>query len=202
MPYKAIGFDYGGVINGVPGFVFMQAMAKFLNVPIDVLQETFFQNNYRSSIGEMSWIELWEYISVMLHRSEKSRDIATFIHKWDEDQQVNPNILHLIDTLHSFGYRIGLLSNWENGLRDRLSQQGITNYFDVIGISSEMGVMKPEPEAFLKFCEMLGVSPQELVFIDDSKKSLETAEVVGYKPILFRDYVGLVQDLASLGIKV
>lgn len=202
MLYKAIGFDYGGVVNGVPGFVFMRAMADFLDVPLDAFQETFFENNSKANIQGMSWNDILKHIAALLDRSEKCESIDSFIDEWDKNQTLNQDIVRLIESLRSSGYAIGLLSNYASGLRDRLNKQGIALHFDVIGISSEMGVMKPQPEAFFKFCDMLDVRPHELVFIDDSKKSLETSEAVGYTPVLFRDYEGLVKDLTTLGITV
>lgn len=202
MSYKAIGFDYGGVVNGVPGFVFMRAMADFLVVSLDDLHEVFLENSHLSSTGKMSWVEMWSHMATLLKRSEKCREVSDFIYTWDKEQVVNQRVIQLIKNVRLLGYKVGLLSNWENGLRERLDKQGIASQFDVIGISSEMGVMKPQSEAFFKFCEMLGVRPQELVFIDDSEKSFETVEAVGYTPVLFRDYAGLVKDLKALGIKL
>ncbi len=60
--------------------------------------------------------------------------------------------------------------------------------------------MKPDPEAFYRFCELLKVEPHELIFIDDTKKSLETAPTVGYTPILFQDGASLRKELSALGV--
>lgn len=201
MSYKAIGFDYGGVIYGAPGSVMMQAAADFLAVPIDTLRAVFFANNHYLNVEKsMSWVELWQYIAREVNRSEKQSDIVRFIDEWDRNQVVDEDIIRLIDELRTNGYKIGLLSNYAEGLRERLLQQGIITCFDAIGISSEMGAMKPQPEAFLKFCDMLEVQPQELVFIDDTKKSLVSAEAVGYTPILFRSFDELRQELSVLGV--
>ncbi len=201
MSYKAIGFDYGGVICGAPGFALMQAMADFLTVPVDTLRAVFFTNNHLLNVEKsMSWVELWQHIAREVNHPEKQSDIARFIDEWDRNQTVSDDMIRLIGELRTKGYKIGLLSNYSEGLRERLSDQGIAKYFDVIGISSEMGAMKPEPEAFLKFCGMLEVRPQELVFIDDTTKSLNSAAAVGYTPVLFRDFASLQQELVTLGV--
>lgn len=201
MSYKAIGFDYGGVIYGAPGFVMMQTMADFLTVPVDTLRAVFFANNHLVNVEKsMSWVELWQHIARAVNHPEKQSDIARFIDEWDKNQSVSEDMIRLIGELRTNGYKIGLLSNYAEGLRERLSAQGITKYFDAIGISSEMGAMKPDPEAFLKFCGMLEVQPQELVFIDDTTKSLVSAGTVGYTPILFQGFAQLKQELLALGV--
>lgn len=200
MVYKAIGFDYGGVIDGPPGFMFMHSMAKFLDVSLDILQKVYFENNHRANVEKISWTELWKHVAMELNRSEKQDELIIFIDEWEEKKTVNQDVVNLINKLKSSGYKIGLLSNYSDGLRVRLDQQGITDCFDVIGISSEMGVMKPKEEAFFKFCDMLDVRPFELVFIDDTHKSLETAGSVGYTPILFRDFASLHKELVLLEV--
>jgi len=69
-------------------------------------------------------------------------------------------------------------------------------------ISGEIGYQKPHKEAFAVLFERLGASAQEVVFIDDSPKSLEKAEEIGYTPILFQNNEQLISDLRSLGIEV
>lgn len=200
MAYKAIGFDYGGVISGLPGSFFMSAMAGVLDVPVDTLQKTFFENNHRANVEKLSWADLWKHISTTLGHPEKHEEVMLFIQEWEKNQTVNQDVMNLIDSLHTAGYTVGLLSNYADGLRLRLEQQGISNRFDVIAISSEMGAMKPQPEAFVIFCEMLQIKPNELVYIDDTKKSLETAAAVGYTPIHFRDFESLYQELVTLKV--
>ncbi|MBP7811593.1 MAG: HAD-IA family hydrolase [Candidatus Moranbacteria bacterium] len=201
MSYKAIGFDYGGVIYGAPGSVMMQAAVDFLAVSIDTLRAVFFANNHYLNVEKsMSWVELWQHIAREADRSERQSDIARFIDEWDRNQVVDKNMIRLIGELRTNGYKIGLLSNYAEGLRERLTLQGIARCFDAIGISSEMGAMKPQPEAFLQFCDTLEVRPQELVFIDDSAKSLASAETVGYTPILFRSFDKLRHELSALGV--
>ena len=64
------------------------------------------------------------------------------------------------------------------------------------------GYVKPEPKAFNTFIKDLGVAMDELVFIDDSEKSLSTAKECGYTPILFKSYEQLIAALQQLGIAV
>ncbi len=198
MKYKAIGFDYGGVIFGRSSMAFNDGAAAIFNVESDKLLKVYFQNNNRLNLGEMTWEELWKHIAVELNCADKQEAIMEFIVRWGRDQKLNLDVVELIKVLKTAGYKIGLLSNYNSGLHQMLEEQKIDNYFDVVGISSEMGVMKPNVEAFSSFCNMLNVQPDELVYIDDTPKSLETSGDVGYTPILFQNFDKLYQDLKNL----
>ncbi|XLQ20427.1 MAG: HAD family hydrolase [Candidatus Moraniibacteriota bacterium] len=200
MKYKAIGFDYGGVIFGRSSMAFNDGAAAIFNVESDKLLKVYFQNNNRLNLGEMTWEELWKHIAVELNCADKQEAIMEFIVRWGRDQKLNLDVVELIKVLKTAGYKIGLLSNYNSGLHQMLEEQKIDNYFDVVGISSEMGVMKPNVEAFSSFCNMLNVQPDELVYIDDTPKSLETSGDVGYTPILFQNFDKLYQDLKNLNI--
>ena len=200
MAYKAIGFDYGGVIYGRPGSAFNRAIAELLGVTTDEVRKIYFQNNHRTNIGEISWEDVWKHIAVELDRADQQDAIVNLITEWEKGQKLNHDVIKLIIDLRSAGYIIGLLSNYNSGLRQKLEEQGIISHFDVIGISSEMGVMKPHAEAFSQFCNMLEVQSEELIYIDDTQKSLETANAVGYTPILFQDSDSLIKELMILKV--
>lgn len=61
--------------------------------------------------------------------------------------------------------------------------------------------MKPDPKAYQALCAALQVTPAELIYIDDTPRSLESAAEVGYTPILFENYAGLVAKLKKLGLE-
>lgn len=200
MAIKAIGFDYWGVVYGVPGYLFMDAMAELLNVQIGELKKVYFIYNHLANVNNTTWEEVWRHVAEDLGRSELSGDINTFITDWNNDLKVNDNIIALIGILKSRGYKVGLLSNHAKGLREKLVQNKILDCFDVVGVSGEIGIQKPHPGIFYKFCDILSIQTNELVFIDDSHKSLEKAEEIGYVPILYRDYVSLCDRLIELDI--
>lgn len=200
MKYKAIGFDYGGVIYGEPGGIFMQKLADFLGVSKDDLGRVYFEHNHKVNLLGTSMEDLWRSVASDMGRTEQAEDFIRFIDDINAQKKVNEEVLDLIKTIREKGYRVGILSNYNTSLRKRLDLQGITSLVDVIGSSEEMGYMKPEKEAFRMFCKMLSVEPEEFIFIDDTEKSLVTADEVGYTPILFENYEKLENDLKELGI--
>jgi putative hydrolase of the HAD superfamily len=77
--------------------------------------------------------------------------------------------------LRSGGVRLALASNAERLFRTKLAELGITDAFDFIGISQEIGVEKPRPEFFEAILAALGVPAQRAVHVGD----LYEVDVVG-----------------------
>lgn len=69
-------------------------------------------------------------------------------------------------------------------------------------ISGEIGFQKPHKEAFQVLFEKLDLQPEEVVFVDDSTRSLEKAAEIGYIPILFKNNEQLKADLITAGISL
>jgi HAD superfamily hydrolase (TIGR01509 family) len=90
-------------------------------------------------------------------------------------------MLRLLRRLHAGGIPTGLLSNsWGGGYPTELFGE----MFDAVVISAEVGMRKPEPRIFLHAAGLLGLDPQECVFIDDIQANITAAEQVGFTGIL------------------
>ncbi len=75
------------------------------------------------------------------------------------------------------GFRTALLSNsW--GAND-YPRHLFPELFDVVVISAEAGMRKPEPRIFRHVTALLGLAPAECVFIDDIEANVLAAEAVG-----------------------
>lgn len=53
--------------------------------------------------------------------------------------------------------------------------------FDLIITAEDVDEMKPQKEGFIKILEYFGVGPSDVVFFDDSKDCIETADELGIK---------------------
>jgi putative hydrolase of the HAD superfamily len=94
------------------------------------------------------------------------------------------------------GLRTGLLSNsW--GVDD-YPRHLFPGLFDVVVISGEVGMRKPEPRIFRHAVELLGLSPQECVFIDDIEVNVVAAEEVGMTAVLHTDPAVTVARLSEI----
>lgn len=202
MTYKAIGFDYNGVLYGVPASRFSRSVASILAITVEEFRDTYFHHNKVFNRGNISEIELWQRILKELKKEDMFGQVMNFVHESERSATVNTNITQLVDNLRSSGYKVGMLSNHTKKKADELRSLGFNKHFDEFHVSSETGFVKPEPEAFIHLAEKLKVQPNELIFVDDAKKSLSSAIDVGYTPILFESYGQLVKNLSELGIKI
>lgn len=84
--------------------------------------------------------------------------------------------------------RTGILSNSFVGAPDREQERcGFEDRCDVIAYSHEIGVMKPDPAAYIAGCDLLEVEPHVVAFLDDLERCVEGAESVGMAAVLYRD---------------
>jgi putative hydrolase of the HAD superfamily len=115
--------------------------------------------------------------------------------------EINYDVLTIIEGLRHKEYRIGLLSNAPSEfIRDILKQHDLERYFDTIVISSEVGLIKPEPEIFHYILKQMNVPANETIFIDDNPHNVDAAEKVGIRSLLFTSAQTLAVDLNELGI--
>ena len=85
------------------------------------------------------------------------------------------------------GYRLAAVSNWDDRLRPLLRNLNLDRYFDAIEVSGESGFHKPHPEIFHRAARALGVRPQTIVHVGDSRaEDFEGAKAAGLHARLLR----------------
>jgi HAD superfamily hydrolase (TIGR01509 family) len=92
----------------------------------------------------------------------------------------------------------GLISNAWNDLRPFLEREKLTDTFDPIVISAEIGRAKPDPEIYHLALKQAQVLPNEAVFVDDSPVNIEGSEKVGMQGILFKETQKTITQLKAL----
>jgi putative hydrolase of the HAD superfamily len=94
-------------------------------------------------------------------------------------------MLDLIRSLRQAGLRTALLSNsWGEG---GYARDLFPDLFDVVVISAEVGMRKPEERIFRHTAALLGLEPQECVFIDDVAANVAAAQAVGLVSLHHRE---------------
>ena len=79
---------------------------------------------------------------------ETAKQLGVPLPKWHtEDEILYPDAAQCLKTL-SQKYKIGIIANQELGTKDRLQQQGILQYIDLVIASAEEGVAKPDEKIF------------------------------------------------------
>ncbi len=93
------------------------------------------------------------------------------------------------------GVRTGLVSNtWgPSGFPDELREM-----FDVLVLSGEVAVRKPDPAIYRLASERIGVPPERCVFVDDIEANVKGAESVGMRALLHRTADATIPELEVL----
>ena len=194
---KVIGFDYGGVIE-INTFKPILKIVSLLNIDKEAWSEAYFSLNHLCNKAGKSWEEVVLLAAKSFTNSETIlKKVAAILLKNEQNNILNQELLTFIKDSLKPKYKIALLSNYSKKLRSRLKEQNIANVFDYIIISGEVGYQKPEKDFFKTFFTVSDIKPEEFIFIDDTKKSLESFEEIGYTPILFtntKETIKHIQD--------
>lgn len=85
-------------------------------------------------------------------------------------------------------YKIGMLSNVAGDWLAKLFSPEQIALFDSTALSYQTGLIKPQPEAYFKAADLLGVEPEECIFVDDQERYVTVARELGMQGIVYRDF--------------
>jgi putative hydrolase of the HAD superfamily len=80
---------------------------------------------------------------------------------------IYPHALEALQTMKRGGFLLALVSNASDNARPLLNHLMLSSFFDVMIISCEVGMMKPDVRIYERALSALGVSPAESLFIGD-----------------------------------
>jgi putative hydrolase of the HAD superfamily len=108
---------------------------------------------------------------------------AIFLHHYEENWTLFDDVLPCLNALSN--RKLGIISNGGTEQQTKkLCQTGIAERFDIVVISEDVGVSKPEPGIFLGACHRAGVEARQCNYVGDSlQNDALAAEVVGMKGI-------------------
>ena len=115
--------------------------------------------------------------------------------EWKELVKIDSELVNYIKELRK-EYIIALLSNASaTFLRRILDENKLNNIFDVIMISSEEKITKPNIEIYERLLNKINVKPENSIMVEDNPKNLEGASKAGIKGILYSDFDKFLKDL-------
>lgn len=112
-----------------------------------------------------------------------------------------PGIKELLYTLKK-NYKLGLLSNTTNFERAFLDKHDIRPFFDAIVFSCDIAALKPNKEMFSAITKKLSLNYADCLFIDDSKRNIAAAKLLGMQVIQFENVTQLKEELAFLNVEL
>lgn len=117
--------------------------------------------------------------------------------------EVRPEMVVALDRCKAAGLTVACLTNnmtaTGDGSSDRRREvDAVMARFDVVVESSKVGVRKPEPRFYEIACELAGVVPDEVVFLDDLGINLKPAAAMGMTTIKVSDPATAIASLEAV----
>jgi putative hydrolase of the HAD superfamily len=78
-----------------------------------------------------------------------------------------PDAIPCLDALRDAGYRLGVIANQPTSVRSAMERDGLVPYFEVWGVSEDLGLQKPDPALFVHALRTAGVAPERSVMVGD-----------------------------------
>jgi putative hydrolase of the HAD superfamily len=128
-------------------------------------------------------------------RSGRAVPAAGLVGRMFERFEHAPDMAGLVRRAHASGLRTALLSNsWGN----TYPREGWAEMFDVVVISGEVGMRKPDRDIFEHTLEQLGLPAHRCVFVDDLQANVRAAAALGFVGVRHTSYASTAAELDVL----
>lgn len=197
---KAVIFDVGGVLVRTVDRQSRRVLEARLALADGEAEEIVFNSfaGQAAQRGEISDEALWAWVGECL--SLTPQGVADFRSGFWGGDQLDRELVELIRKLHT-RYQTAIISNATDALRRMLDEKyEIADAFDLIVGSAEEGIMKPDPDIYLRTLDRLGRIPAEAVFIDDFAQNVAVARQLGMHIIHYRNGLDVAGALAGMGV--
>lgn len=199
---KAIIFDLGGALVPEKSSEIKERLAEYLGITSAEFLSLLEVYQSKASRGKMRLIEVYSKILKNIKSDIKAEELLQKhieIYK-ETSTQRDEKIIRLINQLKT-KYQVYALTNTEIETAEFNKGKGLFEPFKKVYFSTEMGLMKPQPEIYQKVLEELKLDAQEVIFIDDNKEYSEVAEKLGMHNIHYTSYESLLDSLKGLGVR-
>ena len=183
MKYAGIIFDLDGVICSTDHYHYLawKALADRLGIPFN---ET--DNNRLRGVSRMESLNIVLEKSAVAYSEEEKAAMATeknnayrqLLHQMSP-ADLSGEVKATLDALRARGMKLAIGSSSKNTpfILDRL---GLGGYFDAVADGNCITHSKPDPEVFLKAAEMIGLSPDVCLVVEDAHAGVEAAVNGGF----------------------
>ncbi|MBC7764284.1 HAD-IA family hydrolase [Microbacteriaceae bacterium] len=163
-----------GIIFDCFGVLYGSSVATLVGMcPKDRLQEL---RDYNIRV-DYGFITTEEYAASVAEILSVTKEEVTQLFKAKHVR--NNELIEYVKTLRG-DYKVALLSNVGTNTIERLfTEQEIEELFDVVVLSYEEHLAKPNPAIFSLTAERMGLSSGECIMVDDIESNCDGAEIVG-----------------------
>jgi HAD superfamily hydrolase (TIGR01549 family) len=158
-------FDVGGPIYGDRPYY--QALWKAIQETRPEASESEFWEEFEACRRDQRGPFTRRLAARFVEQDDVDRAIARGHALWEyPPESLQPDVRPTLQALDGT-YRIGVLANQQAWIRETLSRDALTPFFDVWVISAEVGVEKPDPRIFMTAVAVAGVPPGRCAMVGD-----------------------------------
>jgi len=195
VPVTCVVLDIGGVLEVTPETGWLQRWESDVHLALGSTRDRLADVFEAGSLGAMSEPEVQAAVRAALPVSDE--DLERFWSLlWQEYLGcLNVELFAWFRGLRP-RWRTGILSNSFVGAREREQERyGFHEACDVLVYSHEVGVAKPDPEAYALTARRLGASPEQIVLLDDTPFALDGARAAGWHAVQFVTTEQAIRDV-------
>ena len=202
MKYKAIIWDFGGVITSSPFDAFNE-FEEVNGLPKDIIRTINSENPDMNAWAqfESNSITIDQFDDLFLKEAKakgfdiKGRDIIKLL-----KGSIRENMVSFLRELKA-DFKLGCITNnvkpsseenIDNETKEAMS------IFDHVIESSIVGIRKPNPEIYMMSCDALNVSPDQCIYLDDLGINLKPARELGMTTIKVIQPEDAIQEVRNL----
>ncbi len=204
MNYKAILWDFGGVVTSSP-FEAFNEFESANDLPLDLIRTINSENPDSNAWAkfESSQVSIEEFDELFFQEAltkgfqVRGKDIIKLL-----SGSIRKNMVNFLKELKG-SYKLGCITNTVNSQDDltdkeRQSKKEAMALFDHVVESSKVGIRKPNPEIYKMSCLALSVEPKECIYLDDLGINLKPARELGMATIKVVNPEEAIQEVRNL----
>ena len=202
MKYKAIIWDFGGVITSSPFDAFNE-FEEVNGLPKDIIRTINSENPDMNAWAqfESNSITIDQFDDLFLKEAKtkgfdiKGRDIIKLL-----KGSIRENMVSFLRELKS-DFKLGCITNNVKSSSQENTDnetEEVMSIFDHLIESSIVGIRKPNPEIYMMSCDALNVSPDQCIYLDDLGINLKPARELGMTTIKVIQPEDAIQEVRNL----
>lgn len=194
---QAVLFDFGGVLaeegfhqgllwiaeqHGLDGTGFFKGVEREI-----------FESGYLE--GRISEREFWDCLNSAMQIPLPEERIKEIIL---QRFVLRPWMMDVVQSLNAGHVRTAILSDQTNWLEELDQQYGFYHHFEQVFNSYRMGLSKNRPRTFHHVLGVLGLRPEQALFVDDNQGHIQRAAAVGLHTIHYVHKEDFLRQLAQV----
>lgn len=191
--------DFGGVLVRTFDPTPRRALEAELGLPPKTIEDLVFggELSIRAQHGDIRHDDFWVQVGRDL-KLDGRMTVEQFRDRFFSADALDHDLMALIRSVRP-AIKTGLISNaWADARRLFTRTYAIADAFDVMVISAEEHVMKPDPRIYRAALDRLGVRAEESIFVDDVLANVQGAQALGIHGVRFQSAEQAQREIRQL----